>query len=274
MQVYESTGILASSGLKVAHNNSKVTYIFDAADGTYIVAQHSDRSSHVQLRSIQVGMDLASQKRLSPEPLPFPHGSRLSGYRYVFGHDLTRCETLNEIYREIGSFSAKLHSLDSSTIMEARDLVDTFRSVDLPDWISQSVEGVTREANRVFLHGDLNASNLIRTAEGIVAIDFDECGCGPPELDLAIALGYVNTDECDWLTCFSTLANSYIEGGGKLDFRRLAVLSTLAPFYMLATSIRSSQQRVDVGILLETAAAQHQKIVSAISSLSGSSPPV
>ena len=44
------------------------------------------------------------------------------------------------------------------------------------------------------LHGDFSDQNLIRSSDGLRIVDFDECGLGPIEYDLANSLYMVSFD--------------------------------------------------------------------------------
>jgi Ser/Thr protein kinase RdoA (MazF antagonist) len=53
--------------------------------------------------------------------------------------------------------------------------------------------GLSAESDQL-LHGDFNASNLILTVAGIRIFDFDDCGYGPIEFDVANAIYMVGFD--------------------------------------------------------------------------------
>lgn len=64
------------------------------------------------------------------------------------------------------------------------------------------------------LHGDFSASNLRQTDDGVRVFDFDDCGYGPPEFDVANALYMVLFDQTVHGTfpTYETFRRSFIDG--------------------------------------------------------------
>jgi Ser/Thr protein kinase RdoA (MazF antagonist) len=268
-QLYEQTGRVARSGAVITRKSTKTVFILDCDDGSYIVAAYRDDDyARSRLAAARVGMLLASMQDLSPRPIDLKTTSLLHGYRFAPGPTLDHCTDLAQIYYEIGGFVGRFHKIEIPLQTSAEELLTRVADHGLPDWVLQRVAGDGTASRSVFLHGDLNSSNLILSDHRWLAIDFDSCGTGPPELDLAIALGYVNTHQAEWLSCFSAAVNGYRDGGGgRLCIRRLVELASVTPFYMLCSSIGPACDAVTRELLMDAAYRQHRDIETAVAAL-------
>jgi Phosphotransferase enzyme family len=267
-QLYEHTKRVAKSGAVISSKPTKTTFILDCDDGSYVVSAYRD-DDYCRARSVaaRVGMQLASRHDLSPCPIDFEAASLLHGYRFAAGAALDNYQSLAKSYYIIGGVAAQLHRIEMPLKIYLEKLMGRFRDVELPGWVLKRVISDDTVRPSVFLHGDLNSANLIATQQGYLAIDFDNCGTGPPELDLAISLGYVNTHQADWLSCFSAIVNGYRDIGGMLSLRRLMELATTVPYYMLCSCAGSVCTKDSMEFQLEAAHNQHRDIESALAKL-------
>lgn len=77
-----------------------------------------------------------------------------------------------------------------------------------------SMDGAQAISASQLLHGDFSASNLRQTGEEVRIFDFDDCGYGPPEFDVANALYMVLFDQTrrGSLQTYETFRQSFIDG--------------------------------------------------------------
>ena len=114
----------------------------------------------------------------------------------------------------MGGTLARLHAALASVgrrpLPSVAALSDTPDDADRSDW--------------QLLHGDFNEQNLIVTADGLRIIDFDDCGYGPIEFDVANALYMVlfDADVNDRPERYEHFRPALLDGydtesGGRLD---------------------------------------------------------
>lgn len=77
-----------------------------------------------------------------------------------------------------------------------------------------SMDGAYAISTGQLLHGDFSASNLRQIGEEVRIFDFDDCGYGPPEFDVANALYMVLFDQTRRGTprIYETFRQSFIDG--------------------------------------------------------------
>jgi Ser/Thr protein kinase RdoA (MazF antagonist) len=83
--------------------------------------------------------------------------------------------------------------------------------------------GLSAESDQL-LHGDFNTSNLIVTGAGIRIFDFDDCGYGPIEFDVANSIYMVGFDS--WvkdgsMATFQTFRSAFVAGYSRSSDRTL-----------------------------------------------------
>ena len=83
--------------------------------------------------------------------------------------------------------------------------------------------GLSAESDQL-LHGDFNTSNLILTDAGIRILDFDDCGYGPIEFDVANSIYMVGFDS--WakdgsMATFRTFRSAFVAGYSRSSDRTL-----------------------------------------------------
>lgn len=82
------------------------------------------------------------------------------------------------------------------------------------DSIGITLEEVQNEF--IMLHGDLSSSNILKTSEGLVAIDFAFFGIGHPMFDLAVLFGNIGG-----LVRRQKIAEGYCDAGGTINYKVL-----------------------------------------------------
>lgn len=133
-------------------------------------------------------------------------------FDWLEGRDLGATATSADL-DAIGSVAARLHEHGAARpAPTSRATFDTFL-MDSPDhlagldadWYPDDIRAVVEAArarvedllapvfaaDRHIIHGDLHPWNARRTASGIAVFDFEDCGIGPPLLDVAVAAYYV-----------------------------------------------------------------------------------
>jgi Ser/Thr protein kinase RdoA (MazF antagonist) len=74
------------------------------------------------------------------------------------------------------------------------------------------------------LHGDFNTSNVVLTGAGVRIFDFDDCGYGPIEFDVANSIymaGFDSWAKDGSLATFRTFRPAFVAGYARLSDRRL-----------------------------------------------------
>jgi len=89
------------------------------------------------------------------------------------------------------------------------------------------------------LHGDFNASNLILTATGIRIFDFDDCGYGPVEFDVANSIymaGFDSWTKEGSMTAFAVFRSAFVSGYSRSADRTLddAIIDSLIDVRVMA----------------------------------------
>ena len=66
-------------------------------------------------------------------------------------------------------------------------------------WALPTYASIAHRRDIGLIHADLHSHNLLRTPNGLAAIDFDDCGFAPWVMDFAVAGAYWNKDQPDRL---------------------------------------------------------------------------
>lgn len=130
--------------------------------------------------------------------------------RYIVAYELAFGEepdaTRPEIAERMGAALAELHESMRRLPAVALPVVAALRAASMEDAETVSTDQL--------LHGDFRASNL-REANGALRIfDFEDCGYGPPEFDIANALYMVLFDQTTGgsLRSYETFRRSFVDG--------------------------------------------------------------
>ncbi len=144
--------------------------------------------------------------------------------------------SLVETYGRLGEIAANLHSIQlAHELRRHPELADRLCNAVVPKGVREGIQrALAGKSRQCLLHGDLNASNVV-LARFPIAIDFDDCGVGVPELELAISLGYVNTSPCDIRDCFQSMVSRYTAQNFDLDVQTLGRLCGYIPWYLAAS---------------------------------------
>lgn len=129
----------------------------------------------------------------------------LVGYEFASGAepDPTRASDA----ARMGAALSHLHESMRKLPAVALPVVSALRAV--------SMGGGDAISTGQLLHGDFSASNLFQTGEGVRIFDFDDCGYGPPEFDVANALYMVLFDQtlrARTLHNYETFRQSFVDG--------------------------------------------------------------
>lgn len=169
--------------------------------------------------------------------------------RFADGASLLESQesSLSTIYSHIGTALLALHKVaemppgGSSKItpllpLWRRAVTDISPSSEHLAWLA----AIEHSSKDTILHGDPHAGNLIRsTDKKLIFIDFEYSGTGPIELDLGIALSYVNTTPIEVRDCASALLDAY--GLSPARWRDVVAAAAIAPIY--AAWIHAGLQR-------------------------------
>lgn len=251
VKLFEFTGLEAESGALIRQTEIKTSFFLDCGASSFIMLAYG--APHVGKGSLSA-MRAASKWGLAPEVLH--HAGRSwkverdvlwGGYHYFKGQWIgSETLSLPTIYRQLGSFAAALHRQFDSPRLP--DISSQWPSENTSRAEANIIERLARPQarnfRRVLIHGDLNATNLLREKDTYMAVDFDEAALGRPEHDLAISLAYVNTTPDEYLNCFQALSRGYTFAGGVLDTEVLRVLAITAPMYVVARQVERMGQAV------------------------------
>ena len=243
--LFDLAGLEAVSGTLMHKGREKTSYLLESEAGFFVVSGYElNREKHIQSRveAIMSAMAWASRRNISPQPLTidgrFTHLSERhiwAGYAFVDGSLLMQSRSPVEIYGRLGEVAATLHSSWSpDELRSPPELGDRLRNTVVPEGVREGIQrALSGRSSKRLLHGDLNASNVVLAGFPMV-IDFDDCGIGIPELELAISLGYVNTSPADIRNCFQSMVSRYIAQSPDLDLKILGKLCGYIPWYLAA----------------------------------------
>lgn len=249
--LYSLNGAEAVSGTVVHAGRVKETLLLEC-DGPpqggaelWIVCRYrGDQAGQAACERAARGLDAAAQAGLGPDRLisgrPSPccqqSGFWWTGYRYLDGPMAWDQRPLPVIYYDLGTFAAQWHRRTPLTGTEAPLAERLPLLVEQPEDVRHALALLAEAGPEVLLHGDINASNLVRCPAGAVlrAIDFDDVGRGPALLDLALTLGYVNTTPEDLRACCDSLLTGYHTAGGQVSRAQVIAFAPSVPWYMAA----------------------------------------
>ncbi|WP_062270528.1 phosphotransferase family protein [Endozoicomonas arenosclerae] len=241
--LYTELGIEAEYGQnKVRKKEKELAFLVNAQKQTFAVSKYAMNSPAIQ-QTYQCQQFLASQNLTAPllfHSHPDLTGESWSIREYLEGELWLKQynQRLPEGYYQLGKLAARLHTRRPDNLPSAinQHWIDTLRQTEVHDTRLEQVIKTFLEtmqtATETLLHGDLHLGNVIETNNGPQFIDFDECGLGAPEMDLAIALAYVNTDLEEFRICKEKIIQGYIEAGGKVSQTLLNCCIILAPVYV------------------------------------------
>ena len=164
-------------------------------------------------------------------------GTLVTVSKWMEGESLDKMELTDELYYQIGEMLACLHQVSKGfrtspvkayderhcelTKKRIRALeekgLDVMHSAVMQracDVAGTVLERVRNEF--VMVHGDLSASNILKTSQGLVPIDFSFFGMGHPTYDLAILFGNMSG-----LSCRQRIAEGYRYAGGTINYEAL-----------------------------------------------------
>lgn len=164
-------------------------------------------------------------------------GTLVTVSRWIEGESLDKFELNDELCYQIGEMLACLHrdakgfrmlpvkSYDKQhcectkkriQALEYKGLEAMYAKImqKACDSIGIALEEVQNEF--LMLHGDLSPSNILKTSEGLVAIDFSFFGTGHPMFDLAVLFGNIGG-----LARRQKIAEGYRDAGGTINYKVL-----------------------------------------------------
>lgn len=128
----------------------------------------------------------------------------LVSYEFASGEepDLTRASDAGRMGAALSGLHESMRKLPTVTL----PVVGALRAA--------SMDGAYAISTDQLLHGDFSARNLRQTGEEVRIFDFDDCGYGPPEFDVANALYMVLFDQTrrGSLHTYETFRQSFIDG--------------------------------------------------------------
>ena len=165
------------------------------------------------------------------------NGTLVTVSRWIEGESLDKFELNDELCYQIGDMTARLHrnakgfralSVKSYDIqhcectkkriqaLEDKGLDTIFSNImqRACDSVGITLEKVQNEF--LMLHGDLSPSNILKTSECLVAIDFSFFGIGHPMYDLAVLFGNIGG-----LARRQKIAEGYRDAGGIINYEVL-----------------------------------------------------
>ena len=164
-------------------------------------------------------------------------GTLVTVSKWIDGESLDRMELTEELYDQIGDMLARFHQASKGfcaspvkaydklhceltkkriRALEEKGLYGAYsaimqRACDVA-WIT--LEKLQNEF--LTIHGDLSASNILKTSKGLVPIDFSFFGMGHPMYDLAVLFGNMSG-----LSCRQKIAEGYRNAGGTINYEVL-----------------------------------------------------
>lgn len=262
------------SGAVLRAGPLKVTYLFETDNDYFVVCRYRQLSLRSPAMQASVGLEFAYRVDLGPVPcfgsdgrlIHAFSGSQWVMYSFLHGPVLASLPQLIDVYEALGGIAAAWHSSSCKCEAVGWSLLDSLDLPFVPEAVKSKAKQVLADCSSpVLLHGDLNATNIVLTPK-LKAIDFDEAGMGPPELDLAIALGYINTCEEDVSACFEAILRGYGHSASDAFAEAVANLTTLIPWYFMASMVRSFGPSVVTPSTVSTVLSQYSFLCRSLSS--------
>ena len=165
------------------------------------------------------------------------NGTFVTVSRWIEGESLDKLKLNDELCYQIGDLTARLHrnakgfqalpviSYDKQHCECTKNRIQALEYKGLDSMFSSIMQracvsvGITLESvqnESLILHGDLSLSNILKTSEGLVAIDFSFLGVGHPMFDLSVLFGNIGG-----LLCRQQIAEGYRNAGGTINYEVL-----------------------------------------------------
>ena len=165
------------------------------------------------------------------------NGTYVTVSKWLEGESLDKLELNDEICYQIGEMLAHLHqkangfqispvkSYDKQHCECTKNRIQVLEANGLSTGYSAIMQracecaGVVLENARdefQMIHGDLSASNILQTSDGLVPIDFSFFGMGHPMYDLAVLFGNISG-----LVRRQKMAEGYRNAGGTINYEVL-----------------------------------------------------
>ncbi|NLM85596.1 MAG: phosphotransferase [Clostridiales bacterium] len=164
-------------------------------------------------------------------------GTLVTVSRWIEGESLDKIELNDELCYQIGDMLARLHrdakgfrtlpikSYDKHHCEYTKKRMQALEDKGLDTRFTKIMQracvsiGITLEEVQnefIMLHGDLSPSNILKTSDGLVAIDFSFFGIGHPMFDLADLFGNIGG-----LARRRKIAEGYRDAGGTINYKVL-----------------------------------------------------
>ena len=227
---------------KVRKKEKDLCFLVSKEKQTFVVSRYNHNSKALQ-DSFQCQMHLADYQ-LAPSLMHYStensSESVWSIREYLSGESwLNKFQTsLPAGYFQLGLLSARIHRVQPVQLTDSLNqhwIITLNKALSTNPQLASLIQlfnNHMKDCQTALLHGDLHLGNIIETEIGPKCIDFDESGIGAPEMDLAIALAYVNTDLEEFSACREQLLKGYVLKGGSINKPFLNVCTVLAPLYV------------------------------------------
>ena len=165
------------------------------------------------------------------------NGTYVTVSKWLEGESLDKLELKDEICYQIGEMLARLHqkakgfqispvkSYDKQHCECTKNRIQVLEANGLSTGYSTIMQRACECAGEVLektrdefqmIHGDLSASNILQTSDGLVPIDFSFFGMGHPMYDLAVLFGNISG-----LVRRQKIAEGYRNAGGTINYEVL-----------------------------------------------------
>ncbi len=212
-----------------------VEYIYEGFECIAVYKSEIAFQEHLKKKGIQIRETI--ENCCGERVTKLCDGTLVTVSRWIEGESLEGFELSDEICYQIGEMLARLHQAAtgfcSSPVkyydkqhcectkkriqaLEGKGLASMFTEImqRACDCIGITLEEVQNEF--LMLHGDLSPSNILKTSECLVAIDFSFFGIGHPMFDLAVLFGNIGG-----LERRQKIAEGYRNAGGKINYKVL-----------------------------------------------------
>ncbi len=223
--------------------------IHKAAEGLHVDHHPDKRRAELAFLTHLADSGMTVQRPLAEAVLP--DGTQATLLTWLEGHHITETEFTDDMQRQIGAMTARLHQAaqgfhhpdmrryDAAHIALLADALRqmgerhrlNMEEIAVACQVARVIAGRLDSARDAFIpiHCDLSRSNILLTAEGCAPIDFSLCGVGHPMHDLGILLGNTSTQAQR-----HAMAEGYTAAGGRIDLPLLDAGYTLGLLEALA----------------------------------------